>query len=85
MSRTGKRSAQGKYIKGCAPPPAARHSIVATVLACEMTPMKSRLSVYLDPALMMQLGAETVFVGSGIFMKERATPLSKKYRYDSVC
>jgi pyridoxal 5'-phosphate synthase pdxS subunit len=23
----------------------------------------------------MQLGAETVFVGSGIFMKERATPL----------
>jgi pyridoxal 5'-phosphate synthase pdxS subunit len=24
---------------------------------------------------MMQLGAETVFVGSGIFMKERATPL----------
>src|ERR1700753_3357232 len=28
-----------------------------------------------DSALMMQLGAETVFVGSGIFMKERATPL----------
>jgi pyridoxal 5'-phosphate synthase pdxS subunit len=28
-----------------------------------------------DAALMMQLGAETVFVGSGIFMKERATPL----------
>jgi pyridoxal 5'-phosphate synthase pdxS subunit len=26
-------------------------------------------------ALMMQLGAETIFVGSGIFMKERATPL----------
>jgi pyridoxal 5'-phosphate synthase pdxS subunit len=24
---------------------------------------------------MMQLGAETIFVGSGIFMKERATPL----------
>jgi pyridoxal 5'-phosphate synthase pdxS subunit len=24
---------------------------------------------------MMQLGAEAVFVGSGIFMKERATPL----------
>jgi pyridoxal 5'-phosphate synthase pdxS subunit len=24
---------------------------------------------------MMQLGAESVFVGSGIFMKERATPL----------
>jgi pyridoxal 5'-phosphate synthase pdxS subunit len=24
---------------------------------------------------MMELGAETVFVGSGIFMKERATPL----------
>ncbi len=28
-----------------------------------------------DAALMMQLGAETVFVGSGIFMKERAPPL----------
>ena len=27
-----------------------------------------------DAALMMQLGAESVFVGSGIFMKERATP-----------
>jgi pyridoxal 5'-phosphate synthase pdxS subunit len=24
---------------------------------------------------MMQLGAESIFVGSGIFMKERATPL----------
>jgi pyridoxal 5'-phosphate synthase pdxS subunit len=28
-----------------------------------------------DAALMMQLGAEAVFVGSGIFMKEGATPL----------
>jgi pyridoxal 5'-phosphate synthase pdxS subunit len=28
-----------------------------------------------DAALMMQLGAETIFVGSGIFMKERATLL----------
>jgi pyridoxal 5'-phosphate synthase pdxS subunit len=28
-----------------------------------------------DAALMMQLGAESIFVGSGIFMKERATPL----------
>jgi pyridoxal 5'-phosphate synthase pdxS subunit len=28
-----------------------------------------------DAALVMQLGAEAVFVGSGIFMKERATPL----------
>src|ERR1700691_30016 len=28
-----------------------------------------------DAALIMQLGAEAVFVGSGIFMKERATPL----------
>lgn len=28
-----------------------------------------------DASLMMQLGAESVFVGSGIFMKERATPL----------
>jgi len=28
-----------------------------------------------DAALMMQLGAETIFVGSGIFMKEQATPL----------
>src|SRR6201997_4231980 len=28
-----------------------------------------------DAALMMQLGAESVFVGSGIFMKERASPL----------
>jgi pyridoxal 5'-phosphate synthase pdxS subunit len=27
---------------------------------------------------MMQLGAEAVFVGSGIFMKERATPLNLK-------
>ncbi|SEG37987.1 pyridoxal phosphate synthase yaaD subunit [Bryocella elongata] len=29
-----------------------------------------------DAALMMQLGAETVFVGSGIFMKDGATPLN---------
>src|SRR6202042_652305 len=28
-----------------------------------------------DAALMMQLGAETIFVGSGIFMKDGATPL----------
>src|SRR6201996_6409270 len=28
-----------------------------------------------DAALLMQLGAEAIFVGSGIFMKERATPL----------
>src|SRR6201997_2961026 len=28
-----------------------------------------------DAALMMQLGAESVFVGSGIFMKDGATPL----------
>jgi len=28
-----------------------------------------------DASLMMQLGAESIFVGSGIFMKERATPL----------
>jgi pyridoxal 5'-phosphate synthase pdxS subunit len=28
-----------------------------------------------DAAMMMQLGAETVFVGSGIFMKDGATPL----------
>jgi pyridoxal 5'-phosphate synthase pdxS subunit len=28
-----------------------------------------------DAALMMQLGAEAIFVGSGIFMKEGATPL----------
>ncbi len=33
-----------------------------------------------DAALMMQLGAETVFVGSGIFMKERATPLDVRKR-----
>jgi pyridoxal 5'-phosphate synthase pdxS subunit len=32
-----------------------------------------------DAALMMQLGAESVFVGSGIFMKERATPLDVEY------
>ncbi len=32
-----------------------------------------------DAALMMQLGAEAVFVGSGIFMKERATPLEVGY------
>ena len=35
-----------------------------------------------DAALMMQLGAETVFVGSGIFMKERATPLDVETRKD---
>jgi pyridoxal 5'-phosphate synthase pdxS subunit len=28
-----------------------------------------------DAALVMQLGAEAVFVGSGIFMKDKATPL----------
>ncbi|HVP43613.1 MAG TPA: pyridoxal 5'-phosphate synthase lyase subunit PdxS, partial [Terriglobales bacterium] len=28
-----------------------------------------------DAAMMMQLGAESVFVGSGIFMKDKATPL----------
>jgi len=28
-----------------------------------------------DAALMMQLGAEAVFVGSGIFMKDGTTPL----------
>jgi len=28
---------------------------------------------------MMQLGAESVFVGSGIFMKERATPLDVEH------
>jgi pyridoxal 5'-phosphate synthase pdxS subunit len=32
-----------------------------------------------DAALMMQLGAESVFVGSGIFMKERATPLDVEH------
>src|ERR1700675_3172713 len=32
-----------------------------------------------DAALMMQLGAETIFVGSGIFMKERATPLDVEH------
>src|SRR6201986_1658213 len=31
-----------------------------------------------DAALMMQLGAEAIFVGSGIFMKDRATPLDLK-------
>jgi pyridoxal 5'-phosphate synthase pdxS subunit len=35
-----------------------------------------------DAALMMQLGAETVFVGSGIFMKERATPLDVEVHKD---
>ncbi|MDT8069431.1 MAG: pyridoxal 5'-phosphate synthase lyase subunit PdxS [Terriglobia bacterium] len=33
-----------------------------------------------DAAMMMQLGAEAVFVGSGIFMKERATPLDLSNR-----
>ena len=33
-----------------------------------------------DAALMMQLGAEAIFVGSGIFMKERATPLDVEKR-----
>src|ERR1700732_297413 len=32
-----------------------------------------------DAALMMQLGAEAVFVGSGIFMKDRATPLDVEH------
>jgi pyridoxal 5'-phosphate synthase pdxS subunit len=32
-----------------------------------------------DAALMMQLGAEAVFVGSGIFMKERATALDVEH------
>ena len=31
---------------------------------------------------MMQLGAETVFVGSGIFMKDGATPLNLEDSYD---
>ncbi len=35
-----------------------------------------------DAALMMQLGAEAVFVGSGIFMKERATPLDVENNKD---
>ncbi|HEY5380930.1 MAG TPA: pyridoxal 5'-phosphate synthase lyase subunit PdxS [Acidobacteriaceae bacterium] len=35
-----------------------------------------------DAALMMQLGAEAVFVGSGIFMKERATPLDVEINKD---
>ena len=33
------------------------------------------IDTWADAALMMQLGAETVFVGSGIFMKDGATPL----------
>ena len=32
-----------------------------------------------DAALMMQLGAETIFVGSGIFMKDGATPLDLEH------
>ena len=36
-----------------------------------------------DAAMMMQLGAESVFVGSGIFMKERATPLDVSTNADS--
>jgi pyridoxal 5'-phosphate synthase pdxS subunit len=32
-----------------------------------------------DAAMMMQLGAEAVFVGSGIFMKGKATPLEVVY------
>ena len=35
-----------------------------------------------DAALMMQLGAETVFVGSGIFMKQGATPLDLHDQYE---
>jgi pyridoxal 5'-phosphate synthase pdxS subunit len=35
-----------------------------------------------DAAMMMQLGAETVFVGSGIFMKDGATPLDVKVDKD---
>jgi len=40
-----------------------------------------------DAALMMQLGAQTVFVGSGIFMKGGATPLDlsdKKEREEAI-
>jgi pyridoxal 5'-phosphate synthase pdxS subunit len=32
-----------------------------------------------DAAMMMQLGAETVFVGSGIFMKDGANPLDLEH------
>jgi pyridoxal 5'-phosphate synthase pdxS subunit len=32
-----------------------------------------------DAAMMMQLGAETIFVGSGIFMKDGATPLDLEH------
>jgi pyridoxal 5'-phosphate synthase pdxS subunit len=32
-----------------------------------------------DAALMMQLGAEAIFVGSGIFMKDGTTPLEVGY------
>ena len=43
-----------------------------------------------DAALMMQLGAESIFVGSGIFMKERATPLdvelwALQHEKDGLC
>ncbi len=41
-----------------------------------------------DAALMMLLGAESVFVGSGIFMKDKATPLDldvNKKREDFAC
>jgi hypothetical protein len=37
------------------PPRAEQRSIVATASVCEATPMKRRLSVYLEPALMEQL------------------------------
>ena len=41
-----------------------------------------------DAAMMMQLGAETVFVGSGIFLKDGATPLdlehSKSEREEAI-
>jgi len=42
---------------------------------CLISPPEASATKPADPRLMMQLGAEAIFVGSGIFMKERATPL----------
>src|SRR5438445_17700 len=38
-----------------------------------------------DAALVMQLGAEAVFVGSGIFMKEGITPLDLQKKDERAC
>jgi pyridoxal 5'-phosphate synthase pdxS subunit len=57
----------------------APYELVAMVAKAGKLPVPNfsagGIATQADAALMRQLGAEAVFVGSGIFMKERATPL----------